>query len=546
MGKIDSQLSRMNYLMEFTHKGDNKMSNVAYHTTAIDGNIYGIIKEGTKYYIKTTVPGKETLAESYEYINGFMSKNENCYKSYNEATKQLELKLMSLNEAHGVKGDVSTVDMDRSKKAFEKLTEEARTELNRVHAIFENSNKIGIIDNIGNHGDAESKGKSTGANTLKNNDPFNKTASATLDKDSVATHNDPKTANKEYNDASKSVESELQSDKMKGNGYNANDYGFKDAHDDLDGDGVADKKPSGGKVVRVNEAKFSDCCKEFAYGALEGVGDKKLKYGIDDPEYKRKQRKKRRELDKLDEEFEPDMFDDADSMDLSDDSFDDIGYEDMGYEDADSLDDTDSVDTIGSEDDGIVGFDDEDDFDGMINELDSLISGDDESLTGPGTSNDNNSISMKEAPTKSPIDEDETQEAKQGDEETMKSYQSKGTLKPQCWDKMDECVNRITKNVVNRLTNESLKEKIARIVNEEVTRLNVWGQHPKYGKQPMTMPDNHEVLRGTADRDWNDDSAKGSERYGKKIGSSAPYDDKVEMLTDAVMANLKEGFLKKK
>ena len=35
-----------------------------------------------------------------------------------------------------------------------------------------------------------------------------------------------------------------------------NDKEFKDAHDDLDGEGVADKNPSGGKVVKVNEGLF--------------------------------------------------------------------------------------------------------------------------------------------------------------------------------------------------------------------------------------------------------------------------------------------------
>jgi hypothetical protein len=54
-------------------------------------------------------------------------------------------------------------------------------------------------------------------------------------------------------------------------------------------------------------------------------------------------------------------------------------------------------------------------------------------------------------------------------------------------------------------------------------------------------------MRGTADRDFNDDSAKGNERYGKKIGSSAPFDKTVEMLTDAVVNVIKENLgLKKK
>lgn len=56
-------------------------------------------------------------------------------------------------------------------------------------------------------------------------------------------------------------------------------------------------------------------------------------------------------------------------------------------------------------------------------------------------------------------------------------------------------------------------------MKEEVTRLNVFGKHPGYRKKPMTHPDNVEVAPNGA-RDWNDDSAKGEEPFGKQIGSS--------------------------
>ena len=45
-------------------------------------------------------------------------------------------------------------------------------------------------------------------------------------------------------------------------------------------------------------------------------------------------------------------------------------------------------------------------------------------------------------------------------------------------------------------------------MNEEVTKLNVFGKHPGYRKKPMTHPDNVEVAPNGA-RDCNDDSAKG-------------------------------------
>ena len=78
------------------------------------------------------------------------------------------------------------------------------------------------------------------------------------------------------------------------------------------------------------------------------------------------------------------------------------------------------------------------------------------------------------------------------------------------------------------------------MLNEEMTKLNVFGKHPGYRKKPMTHPDNTEVAPNGA-RDWNDDSAKGEEPFGKQIGSSAPYTDKVvNILTDMVYSRVKK------
>ena len=177
MAKYDDQLARMNYLMEFKNQPKEVRSNIEYHANGADGKVYGILKEGTKYYIKTTENGKENIAESYDYINGFVNRRENEFKSYNDATKHLELKLMSLNEAYGKKQDVSTVDLKRNDKAFANLTEEARKELDRMHQIFENSCKIGKDCSC----DPESKGKASPDNTTKNNDPFSKKVTADMD-----------------------------------------------------------------------------------------------------------------------------------------------------------------------------------------------------------------------------------------------------------------------------------------------------------------------------------------------------------------------------
>ena len=130
MAQYDDKLNRMLNLMEDDRKSKNIYEgNVWYHANGADGKVYGILKEGTKFYIKTTESGKENISESYDYINGFTNRREHEYSSYNDATKHLEQELMYLNEQFGKHEPTSTVDFKRTEKSFAFLTEESRKEL---------------------------------------------------------------------------------------------------------------------------------------------------------------------------------------------------------------------------------------------------------------------------------------------------------------------------------------------------------------------------------------------------------------------------------
>ena len=540
MAKYDDQLARMNYLMEFKNQPKEVRSNIEYHANGADGKVYGILKEGTKYYIKTTENGKENIAESYDYINGFVNRRENEFKSYNDATKHLELKLMSLNEAYGKKQDVSTVDLKRNDKAFANLTEEARKELDRMHQIFENSCKIGKDCSC----DPESKGKASPDNTTKNNDPFSKKVTADMDYKGSNGTVEGATDNKKVS----GVEEDLKSDKMK-SANSGSEKDFKDAHDDLDGDGVADKKPKGGKAVMVNEGIFEE---EPELG--NELGDELGNEGINDP------------VDPVNVGGEEPL-DDIDNSDFEGAPVsDDLSAEDFeGNNFADA--------ELGGEE-GLVG-EPEDDLDTILEEFlkaeenveESEPVNEEDAIVGPNKVMDkegnsingtNNGVDGETGEEWKRIEESEggnvNDPAKQGNEETMKSYQAKGSMPAQSWDHMklnESKINALVENITNMLINgskakkkETLEEKITRIVKEEATKLNVWGKHPKYGKEPMTHPEAKEVLAGTADRDINDDSAKGSERYGKKIGNGKPFDQAtIDNLTDQVLAKIK-GALK--
>jgi hypothetical protein len=78
-----------------------------------------------------------------------------------------------------------------------------------------------------------------------------------------------------------------------------------------------------------------------------------------------------------------------------------------------------------------------------------------------------------------------------------------------------------------------------RVPSGNMNKLDDFGKHPAYRKEVMTLPPNKEIDR--YGKDWNDDSAKGEEPFGKQIGSSAPYTEKVvDMLTDAIFNRLKK------
>lgn len=492
--KFDSQLDRMQYLMGYrVPTNESKRSNkVEYHTLGADNKVYGILKEGNMYYIMTTEQGKEKLAESYEYIGGFNYRNENGYKSYNEATKQLELKMISLNEAYGKHTDVSVVDFNRGKKNLAVLTEEARKELNRMHQIFENSQTIGKD----NTGDPESKGKAT--DPTKQGDPFEKEVKAELDKDLKATST---VENADDNTKVEGVEKDLESDAMKTKKVDTAEEP-KDAHDDLEGEGVADQHPTGAKAVKMNEGF----------------------------------------------EFNPDDFH-ADDIDAKADTL--VGDDELSDEDLESfateeepIDDIEMEEPISEPEEG----------ESLNDELDTLIR-----------------------------EFEETEKAMHGEEKNIESKIEgpdkvmdgpHGGLDVQGWndEKVNEAVDRITNAVVKKLCEgkceskekkaevcqkcckekceckkpETLKEAIDRIVAEEVTKLDAWGKHPRYRKQPMSTPANKEVLAGTSEKDWNDDSAKGEQPYGQKIGSSDPFEKVVDLVLDGIKSRLQEGKKSKK
>jgi hypothetical protein len=225
-------------------------------------------------------------------------------------------------------------------------------------------------------------------------------------------------------------------------------------------------------------------------------------------------------------------------------------------------------DVVGVGDDD-EGFDDdmlEEMLNEFLNEDDDLVAGDNKVMTHEGNPINGTDNGVDDEKTEDwkrvggdvnikEEDEGYGEADKSEETDTMDNYKfgynDEKRLPAQSWDKMSDLnesekklVKSLTESIYNKLVAPkkelTLEGYITRLVKEEITKLDVWGKHPKYGKEPMTHPEAKEVLAGTADRDFNDDSAKGSERYGKKIGDGKPFDQKVvDLLTDQVLAKIK-------
>lgn len=141
------ELAHIKHLMNFSlNEGKaNIGTSIEYQNLGADGKTYGIIREGSNYYIKVADVAKNATKNDFDYINGFSRRAENCYGSYNKALKQFDLKMMSLKEAYGNDKHIVIESWNPTKKEelSVEATEKMRAEIMRQRQIMENAGKIG-------------------------------------------------------------------------------------------------------------------------------------------------------------------------------------------------------------------------------------------------------------------------------------------------------------------------------------------------------------------------------------------------------------------
>jgi hypothetical protein len=558
-----------------------------YHAVGADGKSYGIIRENQKFYIKVAPKSKEQIVEAYEYIGGFNNKKANEYASYNNAMKNFELKMMSLNEAYNPKVNTDSLEsFETNGEVMTEGTKEMMAEIARQRQIM---NNVAAILNENSCISTKNIGTPEAPKTAKFNDkigkPFDVTAKAELDGDFKKTAEKPEKQGEPFGDSAKAEKE-------------------KDAEYVPSGS-VANQKPKGGKVVKVDEATkrvwemmgkldksftLYESCDEWGSCGLpssEGVGSPEghlmenddiaglpdesvtdfADESYEDVETSKETPELEDEMSDEDFTFDEDEFgeDDFDAEeDFDDDDFDEdeFGEDEFGEDEFDAEKDMD-MDVDG---DGEIGGDSEiealrAEIEALRAEINSLKGEDMDSEMpeeGEGFYADADEMSDddfegeegmgEEMPMDDEMpmsDEDEIEEEfnpemdanyDEFDETQLDAFDEDDDFESDEFEDDEFGISESRKKELMPIIENLVKTLKGGKINEEGTKLNDFGKHPGYRKKPMSLPktgsDNEKGMK-----DWNDESVYSEQPFGSKIGDSAPFDI-VQKVTDSVMEAL--------
>ena len=246
--------------MDYGMKNESKKSqykSVMNQKEGADGRVYGIVSEGTKYYIKSCPKGKENLTESFDYIGGFINRKECMYSSYADAVKDMDMRLMSLNDDYGKRMPIN--EMKRSADFMDQSMLEMQEDLARHRQILENIDVIyqggkGISDrNIG----VPEAPKTQEYNT-KVGDPFDDKASYEENRDNKENAKDHE---KQGDPFGEEAEYKENTDNMQKKDSNIPGDTYTKKAQYVPDNAVAAMNPSGGEIVRakkINESLGAD------------------------------------------------------------------------------------------------------------------------------------------------------------------------------------------------------------------------------------------------------------------------------------------------
>lgn len=555
MSNKNDQLARMKDLINYGKVNEDvkpiSSYNIEQKAQAADGKYYAIIRENSKFYVKVATPGKETIAESYQYIGGVQNKKNYEYGSYANALKHFELKLGSINEAYDENRRVNVETLDPYKKEDLVIegTEKMKNELARQRQIMRNAcvimNEATEIGSTPFKSQPEAEHDNSGDKDY----PFTKAGKAEEDRGAIKFgEGNPEKHSATFGPDSNDVE----------------DYNLDKGKTPKVDNSVASENPKGGKVARVNES-MEECgaacgMKECGTtGMMPEEGEEDLDLGGDDNAPVDTDTLEPAEPIEGGVEAEPADTDDAVSDDIEmglDDTAEESGGEsdidariseleselaalkaerDGGTEDLDLGDDDEDLD-LGDDED--FDFDDDEDLDLDDDEdLDDEEFGDDEDLD---LGDDDEELDLGDDDEDldgegEEFDDDEDPEIEL-DENVVKKFRQlvRESINEMFTEKKQESVNEAKAAKMNSIVESVVKDILAE------DELHVFGDHPGYRKKPMDLPPTGSD-KFQDNRDWNDDSVHSEEPFGQGKGDSTPFDQLVAQITDSVMKQINEG-----
>jgi len=511
--ELEKMQHLMNYGINESKKTVSSNGIVEYSQVGADGQTYGILKEGTKYFVKVA-PKKDTevLAEDYDYIGGYL--NRKGYDSYTKASNALNLELIHVNESCGSKEPVkSQFNINESAEWENKDNQEMKAELNRFYQLVENVDNI-LSENV--HYIKEDK------NAPFNNKPSTKDGGGTNGPQGKQQNLGIK--DKSYVDDGKQVDPEKVYNKNGVKGTSpSGEYKAACGDNNIDKEGgnayqekAKTSKEQGKSVSENKQKRVIKLSEEQKKQVLAWRDDRAFVHNSSDSELDRSHGTEIGDTapynDNVNENFETTEWDDGLPGSAG------IG-EPKKYKKP--FENQNGVTQPVSE--NILEIDLDSDFDDSIAQsgqdiLDSDLNADDSSIY-------NHLDAHGEGPESLGVDFNNDDVMNDIPDSDMD-----GEIAPLDFGGDDEFG---TDGMGSEDELAPLYEAIKRIVE---TKLDDFGKHPAYQKKVMTLPKNADGSEWG--EDWNDESTKGEEPYGKKIGSSAPFDDVVSAITNAVVTAL--------
>ena len=531
----EEQIATMQHLINFgVNENSSKASKpiVEFKRKAANGKTYGIIRESTKYYIMEA-PQKDTevLAEDFDYIGGFNNRKENEYSSYSKASNALDLKIMSINETVNKKDRV-IIEAPTIKADWEdNITESMRKEIDRFKSITNNVAKILKEDK-------QSWGEIPSEHTLpeapaknpsdeKVNAPFTQSGVANGEKDFKKEEHNHETAGTPYDkDGKSSVEKNMQSDKKPVVKTDAEYLTKENTYEPKNN--VASEHPSGGKVVRVNENNGHKIRLKLTEEQVLAWNDNKNYMDMSSDTHVGSSDPYENELGKESNQTEAD----TDPI-IKEGNGDSVVYDHPTDQNSPTPGTTD------------VETEDGDPFVKPINE--GEVEADDaagfDDVPFPEVENDDYGTRFDkeyadfEASQEGMEDEPNEDEWEKPDEDEYEVELDDSGFDPSVDYAAGLNPDKDIQDLLNHDYDDDLYENRRNRRRLSEDKLNVWGKHPAWRKQPMTTPPNKEVAINGA-REWDDESAQGEEPYAQQIGDGSPFSEVVKEVTEAVLKSL--------